>query len=73
MGNHNRQKNNKKPIDYDRSPRPQKKLIGDLQAITVFTTTAAGMFFALRSVGVEQKGALLTSTSLLFLICLNCI
>ena len=27
MGNHNRQKNNKKPIDYDRSPRPQKNLL----------------------------------------------
>ena len=46
-----------------------KKSIGDIQAITTLVATTVGMFFALRGRGgVQQQVALLTSTSLLFLI-----
>ena len=43
-----------------------KKNIGDGLIITMVTATTAGIFFALRMVGVEQQNALLVSTTFAF-------
>ena len=53
---------NKEPISF-----------GDGLLITTVASTAAGIFFGLRKLGVGQQGALLTSTSLVSLMFLPAI
>ena len=47
-----------------------KKPVGDGLLINTVTTTVAGILFALRVVSVGQRGALLASTSLVYLMSL---
>ena len=71
LSEHDRQKNNKKTIDDDDDgstvdATAAKKPIGDGLLIITLTAMATGIFFGLRTVGVGQQGALLTSTSFVF-------
>ena len=71
LSEHDRQKNNKKTIDDDDDgstvdATAAKKPIGDGLLITTVTAMAAGICFGLRTVGIEQQGALLTSTSFVY-------
>ena len=71
LSEHDRQKNNKKTIDDDDDgstvdATAAKKPIGDGLLITTVTAMAAGICFGLRIVGIEQQGALLTSTSFVY-------
>ena len=76
LSEHDRQKNNKKTIDDDDDDDDDdgstvdataaKKPIGDGLLITTVTAMAAGICFGLRIVGIEQQGALLTSTSFVY-------
>ena len=67
------QKNIKKPIN-DRSTIDARaatvdaKPIGDGLLITTVVATTVGIFFGLRAVGMGQHNALLTSTSLVYLL-----
>ena len=63
------QKNIKKPIG-DGDAMANKKPIGDGLLMTVAASIAAGIFYALRMPGVGQHNALLTSTSLAWLMSL---
>ena len=61
MSNGDCQKNIKKPgMGWD----------GDELLISTVAATAAGIFFRIRAEGVGERGALLTSTSLIYLISL---
>ena len=71
LSEHDRQKNNKKTIDDDDDgstvdATAVKKPIGDGLLITTVTAMAAGICFGLWTVGIEQQGALLTSTSFVY-------
>ena len=75
LSEHDRQKNNKKTIDDDDDDDDDgstvdataaKKPIGDGLLITTVTAMAAGICFGLWTVGIEQQGALLTSTSFVY-------
>ena len=71
LSEHDRQKNNEKSIDDDDDgstvdATAAKKPIGDGLLITTVTVMAAGICFGLRTVGIEQQGALLTSTSFVY-------
>ena len=73
MSNRDCQKNIKKPIN-DRSTieataaMVDAKPIGDELLITTVVATTFGIFFGLRAVGMGQHNALLTSTSLVYLL-----
>ena len=75
MNNCNCQKNIKKPIG-DRLPintvdtTAAEKPTGDGLLITIVATTTTGIFFDLRTLGIGQQGALLTFTSLVWLMSL---
>ena len=71
LSEHDSQKNNKATIDDDDDgstvdATAAKKPIGDGLLITTVTAMAAGICFGLRTVGIEQQGALLTSTSFVY-------
>ena len=71
LSEHDRQKNNKKTIDDDDDgstvdATAVKKPIGDGLLITTVTAMAGGICFGLWTVGIEQQGALLTSTSFVY-------
>ena len=61
--------NKKKPTDGV-DDRTVKKPIGDGLMITTLTTTTAAIFLGLRLAGMRQSNALLTSTSLVWLVSL---
>ena len=61
------QKNFKKP---EPTVNDVKKPIGDGLLITTVVFTSVGIAYAIRAAGVRQHNALLTSTSLAFLISL---
>ena len=64
------QKNIKKPINDGSTvdATAGKKPIGDGLLIATIAATTAVIFFGLRVVGVRQHNALLTSTSLVYLL-----
>ena len=66
MGDCDCQKNIKKPIDGKSTvgTTATKKTIGDELLITTVASTIVGIFYALRTAGVGEYNALLTSTSL---------
>ena len=70
LSEHDSQKNNKITIDDDDGSTVDataaKKPIGDGLLITTVTAMVAGICFGLRTVGIEQQGALLTSTSFVY-------
>ena len=70
MSDRDRQKNNRKPIDDGSTVDATaiKKPIGDGLLITTVTAMAARIYFGLRTVGVRQQGALLTSTSFVYFV-----
>ena len=72
MSKHDRQKKKIRiTIDDDGSTvdaTTAKKPIGDGLLITNVTAMATGILFGLRTVGVGQQGALLTSTSFVYFV-----
>ena len=64
----------KKPIDDGSTvgTTASMKPTGNGLLMTVVASTAAGIFYALRITGVGQHNALLTSTSLAWLMSLQC-
>ena len=71
MSNRDCQENIKEPMEYGPAMAftAAGKPIGDvLLSITTIATANAGIFFSLRAMGVGQYDALLTSTSLVWLL-----
>ena len=70
MSNCDCQKNIKKPINDGSTvdATATKKPVGDGTLITTIAATTARIFFGLRAVGMGQHDALLTSTSLVYLL-----
>ena len=71
MSNCDHQKNkpigNKRPeIEYSMTTVDTEEPIGDWRLITTAAVTVVGRYFGLRTLGVGQYGALLTSTSLVW-------
>ena len=69
MSNCDCQENIKKPIE-DAPTVASEKPIGDGLFITTVATATVGIFFSLREMGLVQHDALLSSTSLAWLISL---
>ena len=70
MSNCDCQKNIKKPIKDGSTvdTTAAKKPVGDGPLITTVAATTVAIFYALRAAGVGQPNALLTSTSLVYLL-----
>ena len=70
MSNCDCQENIKKPPEHWPTVASEKP-IGDGLFITTIATVTVGIFFSLRAMGLVQHGALLASTSLVWLMSLR--